>query len=646
MQKDVISLMLCTAITFGIPAINLANQTPLPQEAQEPELGEPIRLTAEKPLERMTVPADRTGGRIIDPSNRQLSRAFYNSVYLASESTPLNWTGDMDTCNQGTTSPDYKNAILARINYYRAMSGVPAEITFAETYNSKDQQAALMMSSNSSLNHYPPNTWSCYSTEGAEAAGKSNLSLGLIGWGAINAYMHDYGVNNEAVGHRRWILYPQTQSMGTGDVPSSSGYSGSNALWVIDGNVWTSRPPTREVYVAWPPPGYVPFQVVPARWSFSYANADFSSATVSVTLAGNPVPVTLHSVQNGYGENTIVWVVGDLDPNGYVKWANPLQDARYSILINGVRINGTPMSFTYEIVIIDPSARGEGELFSTIDANVNPCVGEQRLFTFSSVPFAHSYEILQASLKNGDAPEGGENNLDAVIDGTSAAYPLLTNAASASGSYSFHMAHPNAQTQYFELDRTFIPSAASTLAFKTRLGIATASQHAMAQISVDDGQSWKTIYDQPGTGSVENVFSDRTVPLGDYANTQVRVRFSYQYQEGGSIYTCADYYCGFLVDDIVVSNAQEIIDATILAANNDLSFNFTRQSAAPYALAVRTIAWDGYPALEWGPLHILPTSPTKIVLADAIERLKLLVEGAQTTTLAEVIGILQILAGR
>ena len=52
--------------------------------------------------------------------------------------------------------------MLLRLNYYRAMAGVPATVTFSDTYNAMDQQAALMMSANGQLSHSPPTTWTCY----------------------------------------------------------------------------------------------------------------------------------------------------------------------------------------------------------------------------------------------------------------------------------------------------------------------------------------------------------------------------------------------------------------------------------------------------------------------------------------------------
>ena len=77
--------------------------------------------------------------------------------------------------------------------------------------------------------------------------------------------MDEFGAGNAAVGHRRWILYPQTRNFGNGDVPVNGSNYAANALWVIDGNFGGPRPTTREPYVAWPAPGYFPYELVPNR---------------------------------------------------------------------------------------------------------------------------------------------------------------------------------------------------------------------------------------------------------------------------------------------------------------------------------------------------------------------------------------------
>jgi hypothetical protein len=128
--------------------------------------------------------------------------------------------------------------------------------------------------------------------------------------------MLDYGTNNFVVGHRRWLLYPQTQVMGTGDVPPvGANYLAANTTWVFDANFFGPRPTLRTPYIAWPPSGYVPYQTVYPRWSFSLTNADFTNATVTMTSNGVSVAVFKENYLTGYGENTVVLVPMGLDPN-------------------------------------------------------------------------------------------------------------------------------------------------------------------------------------------------------------------------------------------------------------------------------------------------------------------------------------------
>ena len=288
----------------------------------------------------------------VNPLDREASRKFFNTYYLGAITPTIDWTGNRSTCNAGATSLSFRDAVLLRINYFRAMAGVPAQVAFSDTYSTEDQQAALMMSVNNQLNHSPPTSWTCYSAAGAEAAGKSNLALGASGWDAISLYLKDPGTGNGFAGHRRWILYPQTQHMGTGDLPPTGG-TAANALWVIDEHIWDPRPATREEYVAWPPPGYVPYQVVYPRWSFAYANADFSGAAVSMTENGVAVSVALETVATGYGENTLVWIPKGMG-SGDV-WPKPSKDNNYRVTLSNVVIGGTPRSFTYTVKVIDPS---------------------------------------------------------------------------------------------------------------------------------------------------------------------------------------------------------------------------------------------------------------------------------------------------
>jgi hypothetical protein len=297
----------------------------------------------------------RGQGLAVDTTQREAVRAFFSAHYAPHDAVPSQYNGNVDLRYPGTTSPAFKAAIIDRINFYRAMAGVPADITVAEVESNKAQQAAMMMSAANALSHHPDTSWPNYTPEGAEAAANSNLHLGSRGPSAITGYMRDQGSNNAAVGHRRWILYPQTRTMGTGDVDGNGKYGGANALWVSEkGTYLGPRPPVRDGYVAWPPRGYVPYQVVFERWSLSYPKANFEAATVE--MSRNGVPIALQSapyVSNGYGENAMVWIPsGVAGPNWVMN--KPETDVVFGVIVRNVQIDGQMREFSYTVTAFDP----------------------------------------------------------------------------------------------------------------------------------------------------------------------------------------------------------------------------------------------------------------------------------------------------
>ena len=356
--------------------------TALGQVRPQPLLGPPLIVPGPTgPPSGSTetaIPRAPTFTTWFDTTSRSAIVTAYTAYLVPTAPTSVGWTGSVDPSpgNPGSTSQAYQAAALTRINWVRALAGVPASITFNSTFSTEDQAAALIMSANDQLSHTPPSTWKDWTQAGFNAAGSSNLCLGYSvpeflsqDPGCVLGYMDDTGANNEAVGHRRWLLAPQTQSMGTGDVtqfPAGANpptYWSANAVFVIDGTLFNSRPATRDNFVAWPPPGYVPYQVIPAdtngtpatsRWSVSYGNADFSSATVTMSVGGANVPVTVLPIMPGpgsfIGESTLAWVPGT-DFTG-----QPGSDTTVSVTISGV--SGYPGGSTiqYNVIIFDPNS--------------------------------------------------------------------------------------------------------------------------------------------------------------------------------------------------------------------------------------------------------------------------------------------------
>ena len=165
-----------------------------------------------------------TGGLVVNTDAREEVRSFYNGIFSASENIPQNSTADASSCFPGHNSDAFQNAELLRINWYRAMAGMPANIVLNPIDDWGSQQMAVIISANNTLNHNPPPTYSCYNTNAA-AYGHGNQAIGFDGADATTGYISDFGAGNSEVGHRRWILYPEETVMGVGDVAGSSANS-------------------------------------------------------------------------------------------------------------------------------------------------------------------------------------------------------------------------------------------------------------------------------------------------------------------------------------------------------------------------------------------------------------------------------------
>ena len=557
-------------------------------------------------------PQSVTGGFTVDTSSREASRVFYNTVYAASEGITQGWTGDVVNGVAGSNLQAFDDAVLRRINYYRAMAGIPAAVVPDSVYAAKAQQAALMMSANRQLSHTPPSTWTFYTAEGAEAAKNSNLALGYTGPAAIDGLIFDTGANNTPAGHRRWFLYPQTKRMGTGNVPASQGFPSSDATWVIDSSYGTSRPATRDEFVAWPPQGYVPYSLVPARWTFSHSTANFSSATVSMIRDGVPVPTRIESRQNGFGENTIVWIPGDLDPNSgsatpFPPPATPVGSTNV-VIIDGVVLNGTTRRFTYSTVLFDPSIPGPDTIGAQLVGPDAPIAGRANAYTFNPLPNADAYRWRQATLGNQFTGEGAEDASPAVSIASSAGYTAIVSGTAATGSRSFHLAHASPERQSVTLLASLFLGATPELTFSQFVGLASPGQTARAEVSADGGANWQSVWSLAGTvtGSAsipKVVFQPATVSLAAYAGRIVQVRFAFDYKLGSSYFPQADKGFGFYIDDIAISDARPL-QSIVSTDVSTPSVLFTPSATGTYLLQVQPRYYSELYG-EFGPAKVV-----------------------------------------
>ncbi len=354
----------------------------------------------------------------IDTQDRGAVEDAFASWYHSGESE-VAWTGSYEGCASGDSSDLLREATIDRVNFFRAMAGVPATVQHDTDYSELAQAGALMMSAEGKLSHYPDHTYECFTTDGEMAAANSNLYLGRTGPWAVDGYIEDPGDKNVDVGHRITILHPPTTRMGVGHVAGDESRYPANVLWVFDENVFDKTTAVREHsgFVAWPPRGYVPGELVYPRWSFSLSEADLSDAELTMTANGEPVAYSIVARLSKEGEvpsSVLVW-----EPSQTVMQAT--EDVTYAISVAGVGVRqpaesdlrtlamvsdrepadrldrfhqGTAteaagdqpgayekVTFSYEVTVLAPA---EGGLRSTVMAALEPASDRARAVVDSS----------------------------------------------------------------------------------------------------------------------------------------------------------------------------------------------------------------------------------------------------------------------
>src|SRR5665213_468136 len=547
-------------------------------------------------------PGDTTTAFTVNGTSREQVRQFYNAVYSASEGVPENSSALTSSCIAGTNSTAFLTAEIWRINWFRAMSGIPAGVTFSAPENAADQSAALMISANNQLLHVNiPPSWSCFDSAGTNAADNSNLALGINGPDAITGYIWDYGAANAQAPHRRWLLYPQTQVMASGDVPAQGSYAAANATWIYDANFGGPRPATTDPFVAWPPPGYVPYPVVFPQWSFALSNADVSTASVTMQSNGIALGVVIQPYQTAYGEHTVVWYPSALDPTSRTT-VFPFNgsDTLYTITINNVNTSAGTQSFTYNVTVFDPALRGADFLPTLVTGTNRPSVNENNPYscTPSANPNTTGYQWLAAQLSNGNLADSALNGLVNFTIYPPPPYSIITNPPVGSGKC-FHLAHTNPVPQLLEFTEVLFPTANTTLSFQSLLGYATTTEVARVQISTNAGGAWVDIYTQTGSGtSGQSAFAAHSLPLGNCAGQLTYVRFDYDYT-GGSYYSQTSANVGWCLENIVLTNTSQLIN---LATNATVStnFNFVPAQTGNWVLEAQPVIFKQF-GLDWSP---------------------------------------------
>lgn len=149
------------------------------------------------------------------------------------------------------------------------------------------------------------------------------------------------------------------------------------------------------------------------------------------------------------------------------------------------------------------------------------------------------------------------DNASQVIAALGSVRSLAQTNIVAEGTGAFLLANPSFSDESVELAPSIVPGTNTKLFFESRLGYATTSQFARAQVSTNGGANWITAWSQTGSGGAgDGGFRFVTVPLGTYAGISLRVRFFYEFTSGYA-YTDASTSppTGWFIDDIQIGES-------------------------------------------------------------------------------------------
>ena len=606
--------------------------------------GRPVARSSRAPA---TAPI---GPFTVNVSDREDARQFYSQVYQASNGVAVGWTGSIAGCNPGSVSPGFLAAALSRVNYFRAMAGEPG-VTFngadagtsADPNNAEAQAAALMESANNFLQHNPPPApaTACGTAQAIAGSSHSNLAEGVTGASNVDVWVADTVDPTQtacpvdfpscwAQGHRRNMLDPSGNVMGYGEVPATPGFQASAAQLVLTTPL-PQRPPVRSGFVAWPPSGFVPYELVYPRWSFSLPNADFSHAAVSMSLNGTAVPVTVrcfdpttdHADCGQFGEPYISWTLNS-HPDG-VTYPEPAADQPYTVSVSNVLVNGTPQNFSYTTTVFDPAVSDSAHTLSAAPSgpaqppqNSNPAYSVTAL----ADPQVTGYQWRTTPLSPVNVVnDPAQNGLADWTANVSPAYSVLSTAEP-TGAQAFRLSSQGIFTpltapaqQTLTLNQTLLASASSQLTFGSLffdLGFsASPSEVASVDVSTDGGNTWTSVFSQSPPGTQEDTsFTPQTVSLSKFAGQQIQLRFSLTHTSGEWGDCCGEPN-GWYFDNVGLSGMQLAGTPVLSAVTPTPSFTFSNSQQGPVAIDVRpqfTNPSFGSSFLSWSPATTVTTT--------------------------------------
>ncbi len=260
-------------------------------------------------------------------------------------------------CQKGVILETERVKVTNEINKIRTIHGLPP-IAYDMEKEPNTQQGALMCTANNTINHTPPSSWYCFTSDGYDGTENSNLFMQWSMPGSplissiisIISWMIDD--NTESLGHRLAIINPFITKVSFGRVDGTP--KTDNKYFTSGMALYYTSEYSKSIdvdFIAYPYHNYPP-EYVKKDWFLSFSafydkskwfnnnNVDISSVKIEVIPEGSTKSLNTHS----FGKSNNWGSVGNC-----LRWkTDNLQDeVKYTVNIKGLVVNGESKDYTY-----------------------------------------------------------------------------------------------------------------------------------------------------------------------------------------------------------------------------------------------------------------------------------------------------------
>ncbi|WP_445116820.1 CAP domain-containing protein [Acinetobacter sp. WZC-1] len=267
---------------------------------------------------------------------------------------------DINACQAGQITEAERQTFINAINEVRALHHLP-KMTYDYEHEDQMMQAALVLTANNRISHYPDSGWTCFSDIAYQGTTTSNLNLGSssgvfkdtsAGQHVLNWLTEQYSAD---LGHRRHILNPFLTKTSFGQVLNSRAAGGgsvmSAAMKTIYAGTDSVRTTAAKGVIAYPYENYpiryflksVPLSLsILDNQSGAYSNrtVNFSQAKLTVTRRDTGQVQTISNIKY---DNSYTGLPNNLQFN----FSAVENDVIYDVKVSNVLVGDVAKDFSY-----------------------------------------------------------------------------------------------------------------------------------------------------------------------------------------------------------------------------------------------------------------------------------------------------------